>query len=75
MLGVQSDLVSQLVVMVAPTESYPLYFYYDMNTREEVVSRRNVDFAHLPKLGLRRLEENYIVGFFWNFVISFLFLF
>uniref|UniRef100_A0A915AGR3 Acetyl-CoA carboxylase n=1 Tax=Parascaris univalens TaxID=6257 RepID=A0A915AGR3_PARUN len=60
-LGVQSDLVSQLVVMVAPTESYPLYFYYDMNTREEVVSRRNVDFAHLPKLGLRRLEENYII--------------
>ncbi|KHN74327.1 Acetyl-CoA carboxylase [Toxocara canis] len=61
MMGLRSDCMSQLVVMVAPSESYPLYFYYDMNTREELVSRRNVDFAHLPKLGLRRLEENYNV--------------
>ncbi|VDK44469.1 unnamed protein product [Anisakis simplex] len=61
MMNLRNDVVSQLVIMIAPSESYPLHFYYDMINREEIVSRRNVHFAHLPKLGLRRLEENYII--------------
>ncbi|MFH4976395.1 hypothetical protein AB6A40_003104 [Gnathostoma spinigerum] len=56
-----SELITNVVISVVPNDSYPLFFYYDMAKREEILSQRNVDFAHLPKLGLRRIAENYYV--------------
>lgn len=61
-MGLENDCVSHIVVLVASSNSYPLFFYYNMETREEVVSQRNIDLAHLPKLGLHRLKENYDVS-------------
>lgn len=60
-MRLDSPKIRELVAMVAPSDSYPLFFHFSMATREEVVCQRNIDFAHLPKLGLHRLSENYNV--------------
>lgn len=44
-----------------------MFFYYDMFHKEEIRSQRNIDLAHLPKLGLHRIKENYNVSFTDNF--------
>lgn len=58
-MRLDSSKIRELVAMVAPSDSYPLFFHFSMATREEVVCQRNIDFAHLPKLGLHRVAKNY----------------
>lgn len=65
---VQNENIRQIVILIASSDSYPMFFYYDMFHKEEIRSQRNIDLAHLPKLGLHRIKENYNVSFTYNFV-------
>ncbi|KAK6110203.1 Carboxyl transferase domain family protein [Brugia pahangi] len=56
---VQNENIRQIVILIASSDSYPLFFYYNMFRKEEIRSQRNIDLAHLPKLGLHRIKENY----------------
>lgn len=64
---VQNENIRQIVILIASSDSYPLFFYYNMFRKEEIRSQRNIDLAHLPKLGLHRIKENYNVSFASNF--------
>lgn len=59
----QNPNIRQVVVLISSTDLYPLFFYFDMKSKEEICSQRNIDLAHLPKLGLHRIKENYNVRF------------
>lgn len=59
----QNENIRQVVILIASSDSYPMFFYYDMFHKEEIRSQRNIDLAHLPKLGLHRIKENYSVSF------------
>ncbi|VDK55657.1 unnamed protein product, partial [Gongylonema pulchrum] len=56
---VQNENIRQMVILIASSDSYPMFFYYDMICKEEIRSQRNIDLAHLPKLGLHRIKGNY----------------
>ncbi|VDN04662.1 unnamed protein product [Thelazia callipaeda] len=58
---VQNENIRQIVVLISSSDSYPMFFYYDMSNKEEIRSQRNIDLAHLSKLGLHRIKENYNV--------------